>query len=245
MQSPCRLKHNYTIWTLRQQINEINALPYQNDADNREKQDLVRELSGKTAFFDNFSSALGKVYAGSGHMRRTPENNRLDWALIRVKETRIGKNDLPGQDAWRSLPAGKPRHTYGIRLQDQAQSISELTPDQRCYNAFKLGATTGATAGVFHNVKFPVQLKHEAHVKPQPSREYLFQPQGGPKFADRGDSGSVVYDNEGRIVGLMFTGQVPQNGPEPGIGYVTPIEYVFKDILNMFEGQITHIRVAL
>ncbi|GKU08174.1 unnamed protein product, partial [Fusarium langsethiae] len=244
MESPSRIKHNYTTWLHRQQINEIDALTHQDATSNQLKQKAIHDLNSKTAFFDGYSHILGKVYAGSGFMHRSPENNRLDWALIKVNHKRTGTNGLPGNDAWNHLLLGKPLRTFGSRLKNATQSISEKTRGQRCFRAFKLGATTGATAGTFHEVKMDVQLKDDRHLKRPVSSEYVFQPRGRPRFAARGDSGSAVYDDQGCIVGLLFTGQVPINGPDSGVGYVTPIEYVFKDIMDTFKGEITDIRVA-
>ncbi|KAG8666516.1 hypothetical protein FPOAC2_11630 [Fusarium poae] len=243
MESPSRIKHNHTAWVLNQQIRQINARTHQNAASEQTRQRAVQALNSKTAFFDGYSHILGKVYCGSGFKHRSRENNRLDWSLIKVNQKRTGTNLLPGQDAWKNELLDEPFDTFGIRLKNATQSISEQTTGQRCFKAFKLGATTGAAVGVFHEIKMDVQLKDDKHLGAWVSSEYVFQPRSG-RFAAPGDSGSAVYDDQGCIVGLLFTGQTPNNGPESGIGYVTPIEYVFEDIMNTFKGEITDIRVA-
>ena len=65
------------------------------------------------------------------------------------------------------------------------------------------------------------------------------------KFCAPGDSGSVVWDIRGCVVGLIFRGIRVTNSDDEGFGYVTPIEDVFKDIKDFSKGQITDIRVAV
>ncbi|KAM0358435.1 hypothetical protein ACHAO7_003516 [Fusarium culmorum] len=243
MESPTRAKHNHTLWMHKERIAEVDALAHQDAASTQRKQEAKQALNSKIAFFDTYSHIFGKVYAGSGYKHRSVENNRLDWALIRVNRNRIGTNDLPGPNAWNHMYLGQPTNTFGRRLRNPTQSISQ-NASQPCINVFKLGSTSGATAGVFHEVKIDVKINDDKHLKLPPSSEYVFQPQGGPEFALPGDSGAAVYDDQGCIVGLLFTGQVPINGSHSGIGYVTPIEYVFNDIMDTFKGQITDIRVA-
>ncbi|KAF5968509.1 hypothetical protein FCOIX_11358 [Fusarium coicis] len=59
-----------------------------------------------------------------------------------------------------------------------------------------------------------------------------------------GDSGSVVFDERAGIVGLMIRGHQNNNSYNHGYGYVTPIEYVFKDIKDLLKGHVLDIRIA-
>ncbi|KAK0705449.1 hypothetical protein B0H67DRAFT_499264, partial [Lasiosphaeris hirsuta] len=63
-------------------------------------------------------------------------------------------------------------------------------------------------------------------------------------FATHGDSGSVVWDKEGRVVGLLFTGQAPQGSAASTLAYVTPIHDVLEDIMKFSQGAIKEIRLA-
>jgi hypothetical protein len=62
------------------------------------------------------------------------------------------------------------------------------------------------------------------------------------KFCDHGDSGSVLFGQDGGIVALLFEGHKHENSCDYGYGFATPIEHVFADIKD-FAG-ITHIRIA-
>src|SRR3979411_2340549 len=54
-------------------------------------------------------------------------------------------------------------------------------------------------------------------------------------FVRRGDSDSVVWGEDGGVVGLLFTGQQP-HGCRTGYSLVTPIEDVFQSIKEMSNG---------
>jgi hypothetical protein len=64
-------------------------------------------------------------------------------------------------------------------------------------------------------------------------------------FGNHGDSGAVVYDSQGAVLGLLFAGQRPQQSFPEGIIYVTRIWDVFKDIIDFSEWNITDIRIAM
>lgn len=97
-------------------------------------------------------------------------------------------------------------------------------------------------------------MAEDAHVKrfmakDYKSTEYVVQPvlmdsDGRLKFCAPGDSGSVVFDSDGGVLGLFFRGSKPLNSADDGYGLVTPIELVFQDIIAFSKGGITEIRVA-
>lgn len=71
----------------------------------------------------------------------------------------------------------------------------------------KTGRTTEHTEGFVNSLFATVQVKYGLF------RNAVFvdqiivsQPQGAPPFSDGGDSGSLVYDSENRLVGLLFAG---------------------------------------
>ncbi|KAK0713314.1 hypothetical protein B0T26DRAFT_649684, partial [Lasiosphaeria miniovina] len=63
-------------------------------------------------------------------------------------------------------------------------------------------------------------------------------------YATRGDSGSVVWDKEGRLVGLFFTRQTPQGCSANALVYITPIHDVLEDMIKFCKGAIKEIRLA-
>ncbi|EEU38387.1 uncharacterized protein NECHADRAFT_77089 [Fusarium vanettenii 77-13-4] len=118
-------------------------------------------------------------------------------------------------------------------------------------SVWKFGETSGPTNGTFNEYKLVCTIKDDAHVTGTPrcySEEFVIagsdiysQGQSG-RFCGPGDSGSVVCDARGQVIGLLFGGQVP--GRTTGYGLVMPIEDVFEDIKASSEGQIEDIRIA-
>ncbi|KAF5590811.1 uncharacterized protein FSUBG_10675 [Fusarium subglutinans] len=258
---PPRIKHNFTIWAINDEISQVEKDQAQTlsqgnaqqqkaiiDGMDADKKDLVEEKVAKLAHFDKGLHTIGKLYAASGFKERTNDQGRLDWALVNINKSRVGSNQLPGKETWKRWGVHAPRRTYDQPLGQQTMSISCKPPTDmpRTLRGWKLGATTGATAGEFHEIKFQVDLADDRHLSVQTSTEIAFQSCNtsiGP-FSSRGDSGSVVYDENGGIVGLLFRGQVLNTAEKPLI-YITPIEHVFSSIKGAHrEDEIEDIRVA-
>lgn len=214
------------------------------------------EWDAKIAFFDSGRHHLGSPWVGSGFDRRTagPTRSRLNWALIRVEESRRGSNVLPDTRQWikeapydfeeTPLPLECAR---GVPMKPPQDALKTLTGGETLY---KVGATTGLTIGRFSKYKDGVKLDHDKHISSGPSCEAALigcpeRLAGGPVFADRGDSGAAVWDGSGRLVGLVFTGHAPRQAGKQALAYVTPIEDVFEDIIAFSKGQITGIRVHI
>ncbi|KAF4499489.1 hypothetical protein FAGAP_4339 [Fusarium agapanthi] len=257
---PPRIKHNFTIWAINDEISQIekdqaetlsNGTPQQQKATSdrldAQKKDLVEEKAAKLAYFNKGLHTIGKLYATSGFKDRTDDQGRLDWALVKINKSRVGSNQLPGQETWKKWGVDAPRRTYDQPLGQQTMSISPNPPTgmQRTINGWKMGATTGATAGEFHEIKFQVDLADDRYLGVQTSTEIAFQSCNfniGP-FSSHGDSGSVVYDELGGIVGLLFRGQVLNTSGR--LIFITPIEHVFSSIKAAHHNdEIEDIRVA-
>ncbi|KAF5620778.1 hypothetical protein F52700_11104 [Fusarium sp. NRRL 52700] len=259
---PPRIKHNFTIWAINDEISQVEKDKAQAllqgtaeqqkviiDRLDAEKKDLVEEKVAKLAHFNKGLHTIGKLYAASGFKERTNDQGRLDWALVNINKSRVGSNQLPGKETWKKWGVRAPRRTYDQPLGQQTMSISCNPPTgmSRTLHGWKLGATTGATAGEFHEIRFQVDLADDRYLGVETSTEIAFQSLDtniGP-FSSRGDSGSVVYDESGGIVGLVFRGQVVNNGGKPLV-YVTPIEHVFSSIKGAHrKDEIEDIRVAV
>ncbi|KAF4443083.1 hypothetical protein FACUT_1637 [Fusarium acutatum] len=255
---PPRIKHNFTIWAINDEISQVEKYQAQMlsggtsqqekatmDRLDAEKRDFVGEKTAKLAHFNKGLHTIGKLYAASGFKERADDQGRLDWALVRINKSRVGSNQLPGKETWKRWGANAPRLTYDKPLGQQTMSISPNPPTgmQRTVHGWKLGATTGATAGEFHEIKFQVDLADDRHLGVQTSTEIAFQscdPNIGP-FSSRGDFGSVVYDELGGIVGLLFRGQVLNTSSR--LIYITPIEHVFSSIKGAYrKDEIEDIR---
>ncbi|KAK3350196.1 hypothetical protein B0T25DRAFT_550012 [Lasiosphaeria hispida] len=251
IEHPTRAKHCFAVQSLTEEINGNPNGP--------ETPECRKHLKGIKSFFDNNEQHLGSIHWASGYTRRTGNNGRIDWALIKPTGTgvsRIGKNTLPTRADWhqKGYHDHKPRARGPGLLKQPPEHGLRSVPNGE--TLFKLGTSTGVTVGLFSHVKSMVKFagdRHvEAHMGPQnPRCRYLsdeFMYIGHPDvrkhwFAKKGDSGSVVFDTEGRAVGLLFRGQMVQQVVDSH-AYITPIEDVFEDIKDFAKGQITDIRIA-
>ncbi|KAJ4004855.1 hypothetical protein NW752_009481 [Fusarium irregulare] len=261
MESPPRSMHDYTLWIAQKNLDEMNrSLQRLQDnvtgsshaketyeRVNGYKVELIKKVEEKKDFFNFYQHAFGEVFAASGFSKRTSENGRLDWALIKVAEGRTGTNILPDRSAWgRTL--GRPLLTLGRQLQPpgvqpgQSESIS-LENQVQSQEAFKYGTMTGPIRGKFHIFKTNVQFKDDQHVGDDPlSSEYLFQMKR--EVRDEPFAGSIVYDKWGCVLGLLSRGLQPHRAGDFHV-YVTPIEHVFRHIKESSDGKIIDVRVAL
>ncbi|KAH6953593.1 hypothetical protein DER45DRAFT_528167 [Fusarium avenaceum] len=272
IESPSRLKHNYSTWMLRHDIQDLDEriksakeetpddpASYRKNMNEAaaELASYKENLANKIEFFDKDRQKDIGIIAVSGFGRRTKTGHRLDWALIDIGKDRQGSNRLPDRSAWNNC-YHSPKHrpaisTYGAPLKKQRRSMlpinEQLSHLPRIEEVWKLGAATGLSLGEFSEFKSDVRLKDESHLNLSCSTEYVFvynhPKEGKLPFAGPGDSGSVVFDNNGSIVGLLFRGQPPQRSDgRVGLAYVTPIEDVLRDIKSFMGGVITDIRVA-
>jgi len=271
MESPPRSKHNYTLWKAQRGVAQLGAdlehlqnnPTHPNAAQRyaqieRDRTQLIEASEKKRDFFDARKQTMGRIFAASGFVaaagteKKTPEDGRLDWALIKVTKTRTGTNLLPGAPAWARMDVeDRPNLTFGIPLQPQRQTISrEPGPLPRCWVGYKYGTTTGATRGVFHVFKPDVNITDDRYMVPPDgfeSGEYSFQMnlRGiDEPFTRKGDSGSIVYDKYGCVLGLLFRGLQPKGSRYEAHGYVTPIEYIFASIKNSSNRRIVDVRIA-
>ncbi|KAK3934935.1 hypothetical protein QBC46DRAFT_398578 [Diplogelasinospora grovesii] len=245
MEHPARSKHNFTVEIMREPIRQVSPT---------RRPDHQKRLDEQIAFFDGDKQYLGRVWFASGYTQRTGTNGRLDWALVVPTdegEKRIGGNILPREENWEAkyyYNYPKP-WTYGGNLKQQARSIHDAKNGDRM---FKIGASTTSTMGTFSDIKPDCIISEERYMVGRReaelrSSEYMFVDVVGIArkeiFGNRGDSGSIVWDDEGRAMGLLFTGQTPHQ-TEERYCLVTPIEDVFKSIKEMSGGNIEDIRIA-
>ncbi|KAK1760432.1 hypothetical protein QBC47DRAFT_396428 [Echria macrotheca] len=246
-ESPSRVRHNNTVpvkdvW--------IQYFTQSNNGDEKAKTEAERKEI--IFFFDNGKQILGKIFCASGYERRTADNARLDWALIMpLNPDRIGANLLPSEETWRAK-YDNPRffpHVFGKLL--QPPSDSGLEGLKHTDRVFKVGTTTGVTVGRFNKIKDNVSIREDRHLGFGVSKE-ISHIQGAalgcifprnPAVGDQGDSGSVIWDEEGRLAGLLYRGLKPHRA-ENSLIYITPIHDVFKDIVDFSEGYIKSVRLA-
>ncbi|CEI68354.1 hypothetical protein FVEN_g12821 [Fusarium venenatum] len=78
--------------------------------------------------------------------------------------------------------------------------------------------------------------------------EYTYQPGNHYRrwtYCAKGDSGSIVFDEDGKVIGLYSIGvKTRKSDINEEFGIVTPIEHIFQDIKD-FLGDVTDIRVTM
>ncbi|KAK3353840.1 hypothetical protein B0T25DRAFT_221782 [Lasiosphaeria hispida] len=240
IEHPARVKHNFAMVELGKVMTVDPIDP---------SWQTLRDTN--KAFFDSDAQVFGRVYLSSGYKQRTASGGRLDWALIEpYSESRIGRNTLPQKDDWlckHYLPWQIPPYpTHGAQLGGWADTLRTALPGSGDL-VFKVGASTTWTAGEFSRTKTDCSIREDKYMKQPKSEEYVYIGLKAQKdfvnFIDHGDSGAVVWDRQGDVVGLLFRGQVPDNGTT-AYGLVMPIGDVFDSIKKHSGGRITDIRIA-
>lgn len=243
LEHPSRSKHNYGVQNAR---DLANGLP------GELSRKYQAELDQMVGFFDQGRHMLGSVYCASGFTRRTANKGVLDWALVLpFGVARIGNNRLPSLESWVEK---YPTEVHQYPVPETSENSLRQPPQaglrgfKHGQKAYKVGASTGLTIGEFNRLKSGVTLADRKHVT-RKSDEFAFlasaeTEEGDDRFSAVGDSGSVVWNKQGQAVGLLFSGQKPQQTERGTITYVTPIEDVFEDIKAFSKGAITDIRIA-
>ncbi|KAL5592053.1 hypothetical protein FOVSG1_010942 [Fusarium oxysporum f. sp. vasinfectum] len=270
-ESPSRTKHNFTLAVIDKERTDAKKQEERARArlqitqDGPNKVQVMRNLQRaknnvearetedrqKRAFFDEHKEEVGTLLLAAG-FNRSVSGRRMDWAVILLNQRRPWSNNLPVGEVWASKYGSNeayPDETFGLPITEQTRSIEGSNGVGR---VFKIGSTTGPSVGKFWKEKDPVTLEEDSYLsnKRLTTKELIFAgntffAHGEPaKFCAKGDSGSVVFDELGGIVGLVFRGHKHERSYNDGYGYVTPIEHVFEDIVAFSKGHITDIRVA-
>ncbi|KAK0717295.1 hypothetical protein B0T26DRAFT_829066 [Lasiosphaeria miniovina] len=250
VEHPPRVKHNINVTDKHADIED--------DLPTEAQEAAEAELKEVLDFFNNGHQYFGRPFFASGYLRRTKTfNGRLDWALIQpLDDSRVGGNALPTVQDWQSkgyFQSQMPRKRDGV-LESQGISLHNCVKDVTVVHdkvsGFKMGASTRYTAGELSWVQTTCTITEDKYVagrslEDRRSTEFVFAPvQLDPKirFGNRGDSGAVVFDKLGRVMGLVFTGERPHQC-DAGYIMVTPIEDVFADIKEFSRGQVEDIRI--
>lgn len=173
---------------------------------------LRDESAWRDIFVDENKHLFGIPFMGSGMGRRTATNGYLDWALTcHIPPERIGSNRVPDYATWASRYAPQLRpHRDACGMPLKGPSNGGLRGMQHGEPVFKVGGSTGATAGIFVRPKVKCDLSSlfTALAGQPPAEEFIVvsSPKvdgwSSPPFAEHGDSGSVVFNISGEVVGL-------------------------------------------
>lgn len=221
IESPTRSTHSWAVGQLEQRIAvRLRGAGYG-------VSEIGQELTEKKAFFDNDQQLFGTVNFASGYTRRTPDNGRLNWALIKPRSdalSRIGKNELANDREWVMARYQSADSPWAAPLEDEPRplltkplptGVKDLSNGDKFW---KIGSATGQTGGAFSSMKSDVRMQEadmervrEYMDKVMLGRSYLFTEYlfyGIRNLRDpssqQGNSGSVVFDKDGNAVGLFL-----------------------------------------
>lgn len=246
IEHPSRKTHIRILHTLQGQIEKEKA----RRPDGVQQKRLEAEYQAKKRFFDEGKHKFGQLWAASGFMRFSPAGHRMDWALIAPPADRIGANSLPNDATWdqwerdSDRPSTANKHS---RLRGPSPKAT-LTLTKQDTLMFKMGARSGPTAAQYSKCKGCLGISESTYISDnRKTDEHYFVPcqpresENELSLAVSGDSGAVVYDDEGKVVGLLFRGLAPQQISKGSdkfpYTYVTPIEDVFADIKAFTEAD--------
>jgi hypothetical protein len=109
----------------------------------------------------------------------------------------------------------------------EARSLSE---DDIGLYVRKTGRTTEHTQGFVQTLFATVQVKYNLFQKATFVDQIIIsQSPAEEDFSNGGDSGSLVYDTESRVIGLLFAGSEGSEG-EPATTIVNPIQFVLNQL---------------
>lgn len=164
---------------------------------------------------------IGKVIAFSG-LRKNASCRRMDWALFDTPETHT-RNKPPPQYAFNDdvqYPIGLSSF-YTLTEDSYVRNIGVMKPESW---VAKRGRTSRVTSGTVNSMKRFVHWKqHETFCSEEIEVIGL-----GKDFAMGGDSGSIVTNVSGELVGLLIGKD--SSSTEWGVGYVTPIDDIQQDV---------------
>ena len=170
------------------------------------------------------NSGIGKVVLASGH--RVHDERRLDWALIESPST-FSPNKPPPRSSF--LPRTERLPEVGFYNPNSDSKALQLGRVKEEDWVTKRGRTSDVTSGKVNKMRREVEwMEH---------KKITFEMEIMPlteDFAAPGDSGSIVTNAKGELVGLMFA-----MADEPGrhdIAFMTPIAAIQDDVKRMTEG---------
>ena len=237
-ESPSRRKHRFTVQWHDQQIARFQeALKESPNRATTLQQEIMtqREMKArKIAYFDQGKHLLGCLLMSSGYRQRM-KNSRIDLAILEVRDTKMGDNTIPEANAWQD-PFSAP-----IARGEILQGVASCKTDAALGSVFKFGSRTGGTTGKFSHIKSDVKMPwdREPHVNMGYSTEYVFvaDPQTPLRpFLDHGDSGSFVFTDSGKWLGLAFGDCHKNNQIGGAVTYLTDAQLVLDWIATRSEG---------
>lgn len=261
IEAPSRVLHNIAVTVRTEELCKYAHLPegatrdelFAYVAKNKSVLDHpVQMLKDGLAFFDENRQQLGFPLITSGYSRRR-NAHRMDWAVLQVSPKRQGSNPLPSFEDWqrevdkRRYLVEFVHHEFPGTLQNPPDKVMEAHL-KRPY--FSKGSRSGLIAGRMSGVKSDVDIREDRYLRRGESLEFTYVSPGAKNMqtAQQGDSGAFVWNDRCQLVGMILGGNVGYRGQgseeSDVLTYVTPIQDIFADIMDLTNGHITAIRVA-
>lgn len=169
---------------------------------------------------------LGATHTGSipvGHADRScPDDLDDEWTMLECPVDAVLIEPLEGIEAGRDIGEGLTAH--GEYYEDPADlSMLHL-------RVYKLGAKTGLTSGLITQVGVSLTAWNNPRGPIQyPLCFSIMSDTDGRPFAQRGDSGSAVVDERGRLVGLLVAMEDDEHDPS-ALAYAIPFAMVISEL---------------
>jgi hypothetical protein len=183
----------------------------------REELNLVQKCLDKRDWATVIGAGYGEYdyFKAEGGM----ESRLEDWAILRVRSDRIGKNSLPHLA---SIPSGRFNENY--------TQMGEVNIGDKC-------AMSGGYSGMVNGRVFDQYVYHnEEHDGPSTQFAIVAEHQGA--FGVDGDSGSPIAMEDGRAGGIFVGGGSAfkvegEVETEFHYGYMVPLTWVFERIRDV------------
>jgi hypothetical protein len=140
----------------------------------------------------------------------------------------------PGDQGDYKYPADGLLQACGVIQPDEIRNPEQLDANgEECLLVVKHGLATGTTIGRVTGMESFTRTFNEYGIK-ETSMEIGVLPYGNGNrpFSTPGDSGSIVLDRKGRILGMVNGGAGSTD--EIDITYLTPYSFIEKDIKKYF-----------
>jgi hypothetical protein len=176
-----------------------------------------------------------------------------DWAIIEINASKVDASNFKGNAI--DLGTRIPLHIFTLMMRPNPQNAQSFTypldrllmlkgtisdeemrhptvldeNDNPCLLVIKHGNTTGLTVGRANDIcSYACSYDDEDNAKT--SKEWAILPFNSKSgaFSDKGDSGSVIVDGQGRIGGLLTSGASATPSSDLDITYATPISFLLK-----------------
>ncbi|KAK2811526.1 hypothetical protein FQN50_002149 [Emmonsiellopsis sp. PD_5] len=192
------------------------------DQHNQNQLQLLNSLRAKPS--------IGKVILASGNRMKDNQRlnikQRLDWALIETPDTFTANKPPP-----RSLLVGSriPLPHAPTYQQNEDSKVRQFAGFKPGDWVTKIGRTSGPTAGEVNKIKRNINWPNLGTT----SDEWEIISHRGD-FTEPGDSGSIITNARGEMIGLLFA-MDPQHAADD-VGLFTPIQLIQEDVKKLTNG---------